>query len=79
MSDDQRLKALLIEVLLLEDHEYRDSTGPDDVDTWDSLGTVRIVEEVHREFGYRMVPAEFVTVQSIGDIKSVLRERGVFA
>lgn len=79
MSDENRLKALLTDVLLLEEHEYRDSTGPDDIETWDSLGTVRVVEAVHRQFGYRMLPEEFIEVQSIGDIKSVLRARGVFA
>jgi hypothetical protein len=40
---------------------------------------VRIVEAIHRQFGYRMSPEEFIEVQSIGDIKSVLCARGVFA
>jgi acyl carrier protein len=79
MADDARLKDLLIDILLLDDAEYRDEVGPDDVGTWDSLATVRIGEAIHSEFGYRMLPEELVTVESIGDIKSVLRQRRVFA
>ncbi|WP_219416033.1 acyl carrier protein [Pseudonocardia nigra] len=78
MSGDQRLKAIVVDILLLDDDEYRDATGPDDVETWDSLGTVRIVEAVSHTFGYRMDIEEMVSVQSIGDIKSILRRRGVF-
>lgn len=75
-ADDRRLRALLIDVLLIEEDEYRDAHGPEEIGAWDSLATVTIAGEVEREFGYAMEPEEMVALRSIGDIKELLRAKG---
>lgn len=75
--DDRRLRGLLMDVLLIEEPAYRDDHGPDEIDTWDSLATVRIAAEVEREFGYAMEPEEMAGLRSIGQIKELLRTKGV--
>jgi len=74
--NDQKLLRLLIEILLIEENQYRDEYGPDEIETWDSLAMVTIASAVEREFGYTMSPEEMVSMGSIGDIKSILRTRG---
>jgi len=75
--DDLKLKSLLVEILLIDDDQYRDDYGPDKIETWDSLAVVHIASAVEAEFGYAMSPEEMVSLGSIGDIKHILRQRQV--
>ncbi len=75
--NDLKLKDLLVEILLIDDDQYRDDYGPDEIETWDSLAMVRIANAVEKEFGYAMSPEEMVSLGAIGDIKSILRSRQV--
>jgi acyl carrier protein len=76
-SNDIKLRNLLIEILLIEDDQYRDENGPDAIETWDSLAMVRIAVEVEKTFGYGMSPEEMVSLDSIGDIKAILRSNDI--
>ena len=69
--NDEKLKALLI-----EGHQYQDSLGPAEVETWDSLAMVEIAGAVEREFACSLEPDEMVSLQSVGEIKTILRSRG---
>jgi acyl carrier protein len=75
--NDRRLWRLLEDILLIEEDQFRDEYGPDEIETWDSLAMVNIASAIEKEFGYAMSPEEMVSLGSIGDIKSVLRARGV--
>jgi acyl carrier protein len=72
-----KLQQLLMEILLIEESEYRDENGPDEIGTWDSLAMVGIAAGVEKEFGYAMTPEEMVALGSIGDIKALLRRRQI--
>jgi acyl carrier protein len=73
--NDLKLRDLLVEILLIDDEQYRDENGPDTIETWDSLAMVRIAAAVEQAFGYRMTPEEMVSLESIGGIKAILRTR----
>ena len=75
--NDLKLRDLLVEVLLIDDEQYRDENGPDTIETWDSLAMVRIAAGVEQAFGYSMAPEEMVSLESIGDIKALLRARDI--
>ncbi len=72
-----KLQQLLMEILLIEEAEYRDESGPDEIGTWDSLAMVSIAAGVEKEFGYVMTPEEMVALNSIGDIKTLLRQHAI--
>lgn len=76
-ADDLKLRDLLVNVLLIEEAQYRDTLGPDEVATWDSVAMVEIAMAVEERFGYALEPDELVTLRSIGDIKSILASRGI--
>lgn len=74
---DLKLRNLLVEILLIDDEQYRDENGPDAIETWDSMAMVRIAMGIEEAFGYRMAPEEMVSLDSIGDIKAILRSRNI--
>jgi len=75
--NDVKLRNLLVETLLIEDEQYRNENGPDTIETWDSLAMVRIAVGVEEAFGYKMTPEEMVSLDSIGDIKAILRSHDI--
>lgn len=75
--NDRLLWRLLEDILLIEEDQFRDEYGPDEIETWDSLAMVNIASAVEKEFGHAMTPEEMVSLGSIGDIRSILRARGV--
>ena len=75
--NDLKLRNLLFEILLIDEDEYRDDYGPDEIETWDSLAMVTIASGIEKEFGHALSPEEMVSLESIGNIKNILRSRGV--
>jgi acyl carrier protein len=75
--NDQKLRNLLVETLLIDDEQYLDQNGPDTIETWDSLAMVRIAAGIGEAFGYDMTPEEMVSLESIGDIKAILRSHDI--
>ena len=76
-ANDAKLQQLLMEILLIDEADYVDVNGPDEINTWDSLAMVSIAAGIEKEFGYAMSPEEMVGLGSIGDIKTLLRERHI--
>lgn len=75
--NDAKLRDLLVDILLIDDDQYRDENGPDAIETWDSLAMVRMAAGIEGVFGYSMTPEEMVSLDSIGDIKAILRARDI--
>ena len=75
--NDLKLRNLLVEILLIDDEQYSEENGPDTIETWDSLAMVRIAVGVEEAFGYNMTPEEMVSLDSIGDIKAILRSHDI--
>ena len=73
----QQRRELLVDVFWMDDEDYRDSSGPDGIEGWDSLATVSMAVGVHETFGHHMTPDEVATIRTIADIKGYLRGKGV--
>ena len=73
----EHLKRLVIEVLLIEDEEYQDANGPDEIATWDSLATVAIASAIEKSFGIRVPPDDMAAFNCIGDIREFCRAQGL--
>jgi len=77
MSNEQKMKDLLMDVFLLEEDEYSIALTRDDIETWDSLGTVSMAVGIQEEFGYHMSPEEATKVSSIQEIRKLLEKNGI--
>lgn len=77
MSNKDKLKELFCDVFLLEEDEYKETLTKEDIDTWDSLGTVSMAVGIQETFGYHMTPDEANGVSSIPDVVALLATKGV--
>ena len=76
-TNENKLRVLLEDILLIDESQYQDDYGPDEIETWDSLATINIANAIEKEFGYSMSPEEIVSLETIGDIKTVLISKGI--
>ena len=74
---DARLKRVVADVLLIDDDQYQDSYGPDDIDTWDSLAAVLLASALEKEFGVAVPPDDMASFATIGDIREFCRANGI--
>jgi len=77
MSNKDKLKDLLVEVLILEEGEFRFDLMREDVDSWDSLAVVALAVGVEETFGYHMKPEEALEIRGVRDIIALLESKGI--
>ena len=77
MTAGEQLKRLVIDILLIEDEEYVDANGPDEIATWDSLATVNIASAIEKSLGVRVPADDMAAFNCIGDIKDFCRAQGL--
>jgi acyl carrier protein len=72
----ERLKDLLVDVLLIDPSEFSLTLTKSDVDTWDSLAVVAVAVGIEEVFGYHPTTQEAMRLQSVQDIIALLEEKG---
>jgi acyl carrier protein len=77
MSNKDKLKDLLVEVLILEEGEFRFDLMRDEVDSWDSLAVVALAVGIEETFGYHMQPEEALGIRGVRDIIDLLESKGI--
>jgi acyl carrier protein len=77
MSNKDKLEDLLVEVLILEEGEFRFDLMREDVDSWDSLAVVALAVGVEETFGYHMKPEEALEIKGVRDIIALLESKGI--
>lgn len=77
MNNREKLKDLLMEVFLLDPSEFFFDLRKEQIDTWDSLGTVAMAVGVQETFAYHMKPEEAVAVESVMDMINLLKSKGI--
>ena len=77
VSNGEKLRQLVMDVLLLDDNEYRIDLTREDVETWDSLGVVSIAVGIDEVFGYHPTPEQATGIHSVTDIIELLASKGI--
>jgi acyl carrier protein len=72
---DEKVEGLLAEVLQMSATEITDDLAMKDVDAWDSLKHMELVVSLEQAFDTQLTFDEIVAMQSVGEIKRVMRER----
>jgi acyl carrier protein len=68
---------LLSGVLHLPASQINDEMAMKDVEVWDSLKHMEVVVALEQSFGIELSFDEIVLMKSVGEIKGVLKKRGV--
>lgn len=72
MSIDDRLLQVFREVFTDDTLMLHASTGPADVDAWDSLGTVSLLYALEAEFGVEIEDDDVAVLSTVGAIRAYL-------
>ncbi len=73
----KRLKAILSDVLEIDEDSINDETSPENVETWDSLNGLVLVTELESQFNIKFSMEEVTSVKCVGEIKKALEGHGV--
>ncbi|RJS89957.1 acyl carrier protein [Candidatus Bathyarchaeota archaeon] len=76
-SAERRLREILAKVLLLDDSEINDELSRDDVEEWDSLAHLMLINEVESAFQVTFGDEDILSIRTVGDLKRVLKRLGV--
>jgi acyl carrier protein len=74
---DNKLPSLLADVLHIPVEKVTDDLAMSEVESWDSLQHMSLIATLEQTFGIDFTFEEIITMQSMQEIKRVLREKGV--
>jgi acyl carrier protein len=77
MGAHEKLRQLLLDILLLGENEFRFDLRRAEVETWDSLAGVAMAVGIKETFGYHMTPEEEGAVTGVADLITLLRSKGI--
>jgi len=76
-SIDEKLKDILVKVLLIDELEISDGMSRKSVKEWDSMAHLMLVNEIESAFEVTMDDDEIMEIQTVGDIKNALKKLGI--
>ena len=76
-ANNQKLLALLSNVLDLVPESITDSTSPENTEAWDSFNALVLVSELESEFNVSFAMDEVYGVKCVKDIKEALKRHHV--
>jgi acyl carrier protein len=75
-STDEKLKNILMKVLLIDKNTISDNMSRKKVEEWDSMAQLMLVSEIESAFNVVMSDEDIMEIQTVGDIKRVLKKLG---
>lgn len=73
---EKRIEEIFRDVMEWEDDvEVTDEMSPENVEDWDSLVSMSMVLNLEKEYGIKFAYDEILAMETIGDIKEVLKEK----
>lgn len=75
MSDP--LVTIFADVLEIDPGTLTDASSPESVPAWDSLAVMDLVGSIEDTFGIELTTGEIMQMRTLGDIRTILRGKGV--
>ena len=77
MDNKEKVHKVLADILDIDIKLIDESTGPDNVESWDSFNALMLISEFEDVFGIKFTMQEVEHVNSVKDIIDVLTNKGV--
>jgi len=74
---EDRLEEILAKVLLIDKANINDKMSRKNTEEWDSMAHLMLVSAIESAFGIVMSDDDVMEIETVGDIKKVLRKVGV--
>ena len=68
---------LIGNVLNIDPSQISDETTQDDIENWDSLNSLLIIDEIEREFNIKISINEIIEINQVADIRQILKRHNV--
>ena len=68
---------IVTEQLKIASRDISDTLTPKDVPDWDSMNYLLFIAELEKEYGVSFTMDEVLSAQSLGDVRTSLRAKGV--
>ena len=68
---------LIGNVLNVDPSQISDETTQDDIENWDSLNSLLIIDEIEREFNIKISINEIIEINKVADIRQILKRHNV--
>lgn len=72
----ERLNEVFRDVFDDDTIEVGESTTADDIEDWDSLNHITLIDAVESEFGVRFTMGEVSGMKNVGEMAEIIRARG---
>ena len=76
-ATEERLEEILAKVLLVDKANINDKMSRKDTEEWDSMAHLMLVSAIESAFGIVMSDDDVMEIDTVGDIKKILRKLGV--
>ncbi|MCU0235750.1 MAG: acyl carrier protein [Acidobacteria bacterium] len=73
---EEKIRSILAGILEVEPKGIGDGFGPDSCQNWDSLGNLRIITALEREFAVKFTWEEISSMTNFARIREVIARRG---
>jgi len=73
----QKIDALMADLFGIKNEDITDSLTMANTDGWDSLKHMELIVSIERTFGIELSFEEIVAMQTLKDIKKILKEKGI--
>ena len=71
----RKLELIFFEVLDIQNIHLEEVTSSDDIDEWDSLAHVQLINQIQREFGVKFNAREMIGWENVGQmVDSILNK-----
>ena len=77
LKNTDKLLNLLSEVFEVDTSDINDQTSPQNMKTWDSFNTLKMIMMIENEFSIKLPLEDVVVIKSVKDIKNLLLKKGV--
>ena len=75
MSVEAKIKAVMMEILGVDESEIEEDSAIGDLPNWDSLNHLRIIAEVEKSFDIQFTPDVLMDIEDFSDLVKVTKER----
>lgn len=73
----QKIETLMADLFNLKNENITDSLTMANTDGWDSLKHMELIVSIEQTFGIELTFEEIVAMQTLKDIKKILKEKGI--
>ncbi len=75
--EEETLRKIVSKILLLNESTFGDDLSRNDLEAWDSLAHLMLISEVESSFQVTLSDDDIVAINTVGDLRRMLRKLGV--